>query len=156
MEHGEATGELDGSREREFLLGLAACVGSSPRRIKRFVNISRIIKAACPAEERSGFVVDTGASGSHRAALTLLALTTGAPHLANLIFARIKQAGDDRRVAALREELEQENAFDPREAAPALGALRRYEHAEGGDAALADLRRWQRTIGRFTFRLGRY
>lgn len=68
--------------EREYMLELAGAVGKSPRRLKRFVNSYRILKASCDALEREEFVVGDGKAGKYRTAMMLLAVATGAPQSA--------------------------------------------------------------------------
>jgi hypothetical protein len=142
--------------EQRFILELAPYVGRSPRQAKRFLNVYRIIKAGCPEAERGDFVVAEGQGGSYRAAVTLLALTTGAPHLASMIFARVDADNGHGNVGSLSKELEKlRGNVSDRELEAALGALRHYNTATEGQATLAQFKQWQARVSRFTFRFGR-
>ena len=54
------------------MLGLAGAVGKSPRRLKRFVNTDRLLKASLDGLQRETFVVLGGRQGEYLAAMALL------------------------------------------------------------------------------------
>jgi hypothetical protein len=70
--------------ERQFMLRMAKVVSGSPRRLKRFVNSYRILKAGCSPAELERF--RTAHDPPHRAILALLAIATGAPRASGFVF----------------------------------------------------------------------
>jgi hypothetical protein len=56
---------------------LAPCLGSTPRRALRFLNVYRVIKASLSAEQLHKLEND----GGYRGLMTQLAVTTGSPSL---------------------------------------------------------------------------
>jgi hypothetical protein len=100
-----------------------------------------------------GFVTEGGKSGSYRAVMTLLALTTGAPRAAPVLFARLAQR-DGSGMTSLSDCAQDLQGFvNERECRAIRGALQEYSRAAGSEqgGSLAD---WQARVGRFTFRLG--
>lgn len=143
------------SGEREYMLSLAAAVGKSPRRLKRFVNTYRILKASCDALERDSFVLQSGDEGTYRSAMTLLAIATGAPYLAIEILRKLHR-GEYETFAALEDDVADINRHDVEETY-AQDALKIFKKAtaNGADSRLDDLRYWTPRAARFSFRSGR-
>ncbi|WP_372618677.1 P-loop NTPase fold protein [Falsiroseomonas sp.] len=141
-----------GEAERECLLGLAAAVGASPRRAKRFANLYRLLKASLSPAERRGFVLSGGKAGSYEAALLLLAATTGAPHAARALIEALGDAPapegetwlEDRFAHALP-------AVPPPEQAAFAAARERALAAKDGAAMAAHLQFWASRVTRFVF-----
>lgn len=73
-------------QELKFIKILTPYIGRTPRRIKRFVNTYRIIKAGLPKKYRTEFK-DPG----FRVVLVLLGFVTGAPTLASTVFKELLQ-----------------------------------------------------------------
>jgi hypothetical protein len=73
-------------RELEFMERLAPILGHSPRALKRFVNIYRLIKASLPDEERDEFIIYEGSRGEYKTVLFLLALITSRPDVGLEVF----------------------------------------------------------------------
>ncbi|TCO81192.1 KAP-like P-loop domain-containing protein [Plasticicumulans lactativorans] len=73
--------------EEGFMRLLAQCgaLGRSPRRLKRFVNTYRVLRAAVREDERERFFGELPGAG-HRQALCLLAANIGAPQSADALF----------------------------------------------------------------------
>jgi hypothetical protein len=141
--------------ERDFMLGLAAAVGKSPRRLKRFVNTYRILKASLDGLEAEEFVVDGGKTGQYRAAMCLLAMLTGAPRLSIDLLRDLHRLGDEADLKALESTLT-ELGDDPE-----LGYLRsgldayRRTFPPTKEPKLDELRYWGPRVARFSFRSGR-
>ncbi|HEU0302045.1 MAG TPA: P-loop NTPase fold protein, partial [Longimicrobium sp.] len=72
--------------ELQFMNELAPLLGRSPRALKRFVNVYRLIKAGLPPHERRAFLRDDRGASDYQAVLFLLAVDTGAPHIASRLF----------------------------------------------------------------------
>ena len=149
--------------ERAYMLGLAGAVGRSPRRLKRFVNAYRIIKAACSPLDRKTFLVDEGAGGEYRAAMALLAITTGAPGLANMVLSRLWHEAPDKPLDDFLAELAPliDGEAWREECRCLLAALQHYADAVAaepggpkGVLTIKDLRGWSPDVARFTFRSG--
>ena len=68
---------------------LAPLLGRSPRALKRFVNVYRLIKARLTPHERQVFL-GSDALPDYVAVLFLLAVDTGAPSAAPAVFAAIR------------------------------------------------------------------
>ncbi len=139
------------------MLSLAEAVGKSPRRLKRFVNTYRILKGSIDALARETFVVDDGRSGEYRAAMTLLALITGAPRSSLALLQRLADEKDD---AALNDQFVS-GVVDGLSAADektyVRAALRAYQTAAGNPGlTVRDLRLWIPEVSRFSFRSGRW
>ena len=139
--------------EREFMLKLAGAIGKSPRRLKRFVNTYRILKAACTPLERKGFVLDSGRNGEYKAAMTLLAISTGAPPLAPKIFSALLEKRDDDNVSDFIGWLCKSS--DGADVDDAADALKIYSSQQTEPAKLKELRYWAVRVSRFSFRSGR-
>jgi hypothetical protein len=140
--------------ERNFMLQLAGAVGKSPRRLKRFVNTYRILKASLDALQHQTFVLKGGSEGDYRAAMVLLAITTGAPRssLGMLDFlASCPETGD---LVQFEDHIKQ--SPDPAEAKYAQAALNAYRTVQPNTTVtLKTLREWAAQVARFSFRSGR-
>jgi len=142
--------------ERLFMLDLAGAVGKSPRRLKRFVNTYRILKASNNALEMETFVLDHGAKGEYRAAMMLLALVTGAPRSALGTLSLLEKCNDDDSLADFSQKTLGSGSVDADEAPYVQSALDAYiEHNHRETDQLRDLRYWGPRAARFGFRSGR-
>lgn len=141
--------------EQDYMLALSGCVGRSPRRLKRFVNVYRILRASCRPERRRSFVRDAeGSVGEYIAAMTLLALCTGAPRRSPDLLRRIGRLAPDAG-GTLIDALMPDDAPQDEETASARAALAAYAQRRGDDAAArTELREWIGEVSRFTFRSG--
>jgi hypothetical protein len=137
--------------ERRFMLQLAGAVGKSPRRLKRFVNTYRILKASLDNPQQETFVVKGGSQGEYRAAMTLLAIVTAAPRTSLGMLEFLAGPGTTDLVAF---EDHIASAKDRSESRYAQAALQAYRAAEPG-ADLGLLRVWAPQVARFSFRSGR-
>jgi hypothetical protein len=138
--------------ERNFMLQLAAAVGKSPRRLKRFVNTYRILKASLDKLQQETFVVKGGSQGEYRAAMALLAIVTGAPRSSLGMLDFLANCAES---APLSEfEAHVNGSPDSAEAKYAQAALEAYRNAEAG-ATVKVLREWAPQVARFSFRSGR-
>jgi len=72
--------------ELEYIELLAPLLGRSPRVLKRFVNVYRLLKASLSSEEEDGFLDADGGIAPFEAVLFLLALVTGLPDLSGPLF----------------------------------------------------------------------
>lgn len=76
--------------ELTYIELLAPLLARSPRTLKRFVNVYRLLKASLPPEEQDGFL-DKGdnAIAPYQAVLLLLAIVTGLPDVSGAILDRL-------------------------------------------------------------------
>ena len=140
--------------ERNFMLSLAGAVGKSPRRLKRFVNTYRILKASCNALERAEFVLDGGKSGQYLAAMTLLAIVTGAP---GSVLELLNTLRDASRGTLTGQRARLEEAASAEEQQYVKEAFDAYLGWEGNaNATVDDFRYWAPRVARFSFRSGRW
>jgi KAP family P-loop domain len=79
--------------ERTLLLEMAAAIGISPRRVKRFANLYRILKASLSAGDRRRFASPDG-PGQYPVPLMLLASATGAPDATAALITALDRIGD--------------------------------------------------------------
>ncbi|OHX37709.1 hypothetical protein BJL95_07870 [Methylomonas sp. LWB] len=138
------------AEERNYMLRLAGAVGKSPRRLKRFVNTYRILKASIDALERETFVLEHGANGEYRTAMTLLALVTGAPR-SSLDMLRFLDEHRDEDAFQLFDDYLRSLIY-ANEAKYVLGALTAYRTTQPTN--LRELRHWAPLVARFSFRSG--
>lgn len=138
------------AEERNYMLRLAGAVGKSPRRLKRFVNTYRILKASIDALERETFVLDHGAKGEYRTAMTLLALVTGAPR-SSLDMLRFLDTHRDEDAFQLFDDYLRSLIY-ANEAKYVQSALTAYRTTQ--PANLRELRHWAPLVARFSFRSG--
>lgn len=138
--------------ERLFLLQLAGAVGKSPRRLKRFVNTYRILKASLDNLQRESFVLKKGSDGEYRAAMALLAMITGAPRGSLEMLDFLSNCADDASLSDLENQIKK--TIDPAEAKYVQAALRVYQGAVP-NANVSVLRNWAPQVSRFSFRSGR-
>jgi hypothetical protein len=73
--------------EVEYMERLLPLLGRSPRAVKRFVNIYRIIRVSLTEEELSSFT-----AGDYRVAMFLLAVVTNLPAASELVFSTFEDA----------------------------------------------------------------
>jgi hypothetical protein len=72
--------------EEAFIERLAPLLDRSPRALKRFVNVYRLLKASLPPEQQDAFLDDDGPPGApYKIVLLLLAVVTGLPGLSNAL-----------------------------------------------------------------------
>jgi hypothetical protein len=68
---------------------LAPIIGRSPREVKRFVNVYRILKAAIPAQALPGFIGTSLHRGEFRCPMLLLAISAGIPRIGRILMHQI-------------------------------------------------------------------
>src|SRR5207244_2340242 len=81
--------------ERNTMVGLSRVIGKTPRTLKRFVNVYRIIKAGLNGQELEAFVGTGPSDAQYRAVLVLLAVAYGAPDVAPTFFRVLKNREKD-------------------------------------------------------------
>lgn len=134
------------AEEQDFIEKLAPHLGNSPRRIKRFANVYRLLKSGLAQEEIKSFARKDGSGVDYQVVLTFLAVVTGAPTLAPMVLANAYRHRNDFDVTTLTEGLDLIKVSDADEITNARGAL----------ALLRGIRFQARTVELWAPRVMRY
>jgi hypothetical protein len=135
---------------------LAIVIGRSPRSLKRFVNVYRLIRASLPHDELPLFKGSADSPGPFRAAMLLLAFVVGLPELADDLVSAIEQAVEQGKeaqaFAKLLERLSARQTSDPEEW-ERLQAFRTEQGSLGawGKLTAGELIRWTDRIVQYSF-----
>jgi hypothetical protein len=134
--------------------GLSSLLARSPRALKRFVNLYRLIKAGLTPAEHDDFVRESqDALGGFQAVLFLLAIDTGLPRVSRLVFdalLEMKETGD-LGVKQLLERVDQHpsaNTADWNTLKDWIGAL---EGPGKFDRGMAVIAKWAPQVARYSF-----
>ena len=139
--------------EVDFIRGLAPYIARSPRRLKRFVNVYRLIKAGLDPDEFGSFLYGGAAVLPFHAVLTLLAVVTDASEGADVVLPWLASAPKTLKLAPACDQLAPLLATHPRaDSDLCLGPIR---HLAGLNekATAGALRPWIDVVGRYSFRL---
>jgi predicted nucleic acid-binding Zn-ribbon protein len=145
--------------ERDAMLALAGIAGRSPRAVKRFINVYRLIKASMSASELAEFEPDAArkrtTSPGYVATLLTLAVAVGYPHIADDLFAAIEQVDPgDAPLSSLVATLQ---ARYPGQAqwTSLLAQIQRYlaRSSAGTEPTIAEVRRCAAHVARYSFRI---
>lgn len=153
--------------ERNAMIALSRVIGKTPRTLKRFVNVYRIIKAGLNSEQLEAFVGTDPFDDQYRAVLVLLSVAHGAPDVAPTFFREIKRVHDqavenkerDMGLKAFLKSLEQlpttlDKSFY-QDWSCLIRELETFADRYESDVSIALLREWLPLIVRYTFQLGR-
>ncbi|MDQ3798926.1 MAG: P-loop NTPase fold protein [Acidobacteriota bacterium] len=80
--------------EQDFISELSTLLGRSPRALKRFVNIYRLIKAGLSEDELNSFQIEEDGIRDFEAILFLLAVDTGLPAVSEDLFGYFQKIYD--------------------------------------------------------------
>lgn len=143
--------------ERNAMVALSRVIGKTPRTLKRFVNVYRIIKAGLNGQELETFVGTGPSDAQYRAVLLLLAVAYGAPDVAPTFFRELK---NEEKHKGLKEFLQKVRSTTSDKSlqqnwSSLMGELRDFDSGYDVDIPLAVLRDWLPVIVRYTFQLGR-
>lgn len=133
--------------EQKFILELSQFGGTSPRRLKRFINLYRVIKSTLSASEVEDFLGRSGDDGDYRLVLVLLAVLTGSPVVGGEILRKVQQNGQG--LQSVLKELNQGSRDDYRSCLGAFGQLHSKYDDSNASVALA---RWASVVSRYSFR----
>jgi cell division protein FtsB len=141
--------------ELEEMQKLAALIGRSPRSVKRFANIYRIIRASKTPAELAEFLDRASARGDFRFVLLLLGIVTGAPVVSTELFLAIARADPKQTVADFAAKAAQQPPGKSDEAiiewSRACTAMTAFA-ASVQSAVLSDLQEHLREVSRYSFR----
>jgi KAP-like P-loop domain-containing protein len=140
------------AKELAFMEGLANSIGKSPRRIKRFLNSYRIIKASLSIRAAASYLDTAGGLGEYKAVIALLALLTGAPVLAPYILKALREAQSGTELHVFRSSLLHlsRRPFE-REYQTAMSILDYYQTSRGDNTTIDALMRWTDKVARYSF-----
>jgi len=147
------------TEELEFMDELGSILGSSPRSVKRFVNLYRLIKSGLHPQEQARFLEGESPGADFEVVLFLLAIVTGLPRASKPFFEMLRATDE---------------TPEPQDLATMLQTLSRATDLQGADELerlivwtskrrdsgwpelpVADLRPWARRVGRYSFRIER-
>lgn len=144
--------------ELDYMRYLAKYVGSSPRRVKRFVNAYRLIKAGMSDTELRTFLTERNAddggfrSGPYQLVIGLLVIGTGAPSSSAQILAELAECDPGRAMDTVVDALRGRDHPDWTMAAQVIEALMQSQKANN----VSELRGWARRVRRFLLNGGQY
>ncbi len=142
--------------ELDYMKELAALISRSPRAVKRFVNVYRLMRAAVLREDLEGFVGSESTPGTHRQVLWLLSLVIGTP----AVFDHIQAQDENIPFQKFLQDLENAEAkvlpftatSEWAKMKPFLTDLGNYY---GHHLTFMEFRAWAAEVGRYSFRVGR-
>ena len=148
--------------ERNLMVAIGDIIGKSPRTVKRFVNIYRIIKAGLDAKRLAAFRGTNGRKAEYPAVLVLLSVAHGQPELTPTLFRALKLEYEKNANLTLKTFVEKPSDY-PVEVDGGLREswehlikeLGTFCHDEKTDIPLKTLNKWLPVIVRYTFQLGR-
>jgi hypothetical protein len=146
------------SIELDYMRYLAAYVGTSPRRVKRFVNAYRLIKAGMPDSQLDTFITQRTAddggqrSGPYQIVIGLLVIGTGVPSSSAQILTELAECHPGLSMDTVVEGLRSHNHPDWTIAAKVIEALARSQKAKN----VAEVRGWAQKVRRFLLNGGQY
>jgi len=153
-------------KERNAMIALSRVIGRTPRTLKRFVNVYRIIKAGLDDDRLEAFMGTGPSDAQYTAVLVLLGVAHGAPDVAPAFFRELKQEHEktvenNEKDMGLKAFLNQVLTLPPtadeslsRAWSGLIGELLRASK-DADDIPLSVLRDWLPVIVRYTFQLGR-
>ena len=133
---------------------LAPLIGRSPRAVKRFVNVYRVLRAGLHREELANFLGENRQTPCYPAALLLLAVLNGSPSLATEIFHRL--AGEE--AGASFEAFISKVENDPKVKEKSewhrfFGFLAPFTEEWGNRLKVGLFQRWAPRVARYSFRM---
>ena len=139
--------------ERDFIGKLARQAGQSPRTIKRFVNIYRLLRTTLTREDLAMLVGAQGKSNYYRSIIAQLAILTGAPNLADEFFKKLDLISDEATVTTLIVELKANAKITESNEWPVVeSSLVKLSRIDGSPQMLADLRKFTNIVRRYSFK----
>jgi len=138
--------------ELDYMRYLAGFAGSSPRRVKRLVNVYRLIKASLTDSQLKTFLTrfakDEGGrplSGPYQVVIGLLVIGTGAPASAARIFREVTACDPGEALDEVVKRFRERSHPDWTMAAQVIEVLMRTQKAKD----VTELRNWVSKVGRF-------
>jgi hypothetical protein len=144
--------------ELDYMRYLAAYVGSSPRRVKQFVNSYRLIKAGLSDAQLRAFLTErvdedgSVRSGPYQLVIGLLVIGTGAPSSSAQILTQLAECHPGETMEKVIDALRGNEHPDWLMAAQVIEALMQSQKAKD----VSELRGWAQKVRRFLLNGGHY
>ncbi len=146
---------LEGA-ERSFMIELRHVVGRSPRAVKRFVNVYRLVRAGIPDSRLRGFLGTDEEPGPYRVVLIFLAVGMGAPDLAEDLYKLVDRKPGGWSLGNLLQSIE-DNDLSFKSYPEWLEACKLLSEGNlANSLVLADLKLFLSQARRYSFRFGRF
>jgi hypothetical protein len=146
--------------EVEFIEILAPVVGRTPRAVKRFVNVYRLIRAGITGRELESFLAPSEGGWEFKALALLLAMLVGHPEQAKAVFEGVAAAPEEAPIGAVFDGLDVPSQAGEPEVRQFEGLRRLGEVLESLEEEgtllppVSELKPWLSTVSRYSFRLG--
>lgn len=140
--------------EIEFFKLLSPYAGESPRTIKRFINVYKLLRAGLPAEVLSNLVGDAGKSLIYKSIIAQLAIVTGAPTLADTYFEMlgpVEQTKPAKPSVLLTQLNSNQKVIGSKESASVLGPLKMLIKTSNSQKMIKEMRIWANLVKRYSF-----
>ena len=135
-------------KELAFMESLSPLLGDSPRAVKRFVNVYRLMKSLAIGEDEA--FLSEGPRASYKLVLFLLAVVTGLPGLSPKLFRALREPlAVTTTITTFAISME---AAYPSDAAVLKAWAAAPDNADWGTLMLSELVPWSRQLARFSFR----
>jgi hypothetical protein len=151
--------------ELDYITKLAPVLGRSPRALKRFANVYRLIKVGLESHEQRAFLLERSPLSNYQAVLFLLAVDSGTPMIARQFFATIdlhagRTIDETPMLTNLNFLVSQFDEVSTREDQVGWQRLRSWLTSDANTAVpltteLSVLSAWSRRVGRYSFEVGR-
>jgi hypothetical protein len=147
------------------MVSLSEVIGRTPRTLKRFVNVYRIIRAGLKGKTLDDFKGTTPKNGQYRAVLVLLGVAHGKPDFAPRFFEKLKEkhatlSAEEEKHFGLRAFLDElsDRQRTPPDTVPegwhaTMRELKKFTRGSD-DIPLGVLREWAPLVVRYTFHHG--
>jgi hypothetical protein len=132
---------------------LAPLIGRSPRAVKRFVNVYRILRAGLHREELSAFLGEGGAIAQFPAVIFLLAVLNGSPSLATEMFQQLTTTKIKSLKAFIKELTKPHRNKRHSEWNCLLDLLNPFCELWGNKVSVATIQEWAPRVARYSFRM---
>ena len=141
--------------EKKFLSQMAPYVNPSPRTLRRFVNVYRVLRSGLKENDLHQVTRESGDPALHRALIAQLAMVSGAPHLCEQYFVALRNLAQEADpVTQLATDFKNEwGSRGPSEEVEAIaGALRALVQSGNDSWAMIELLRDHAdTVKRYSF-----
>jgi hypothetical protein len=134
------------SEELEFIKKISSLFGRSPRNIKRYINIYRIVKSHEGLE-----IVNTNKSDEYIPVMLLLAIVVGHSEISAEFIKKLNEAKEIKTLGELFESINQKDGISTK-LSELIESYRGKADSEILSIALDDLRQNSELISRFSFR----
>lgn len=139
------------SDEARFIASLGPAIGATPRAIKRFVNVYRLLRARVSKARAQEFEGEAGQPRQFEAVVHLLAMFSTAPRLAQAFCRELEQGkAHDQTLPDVLERLRGSQVHSVSES-QIFDALEKYVQSFDVAPSVADYLRWFPVVSRYCF-----